>query len=176
MGTRPWQRLTPPEILAIVGHELGHYVLGHIIQDLLFSMALLLLVFWVGFHATRWAVRRFGQAWGLRGVEDWASLPVLLLLGFVLMFASMPAQNAFERHLEHVADQYGLEVVHGIVPNSSEVTVDALKVLAEADLTEPSPSSFVKIWFYNHPTMDERIRFAYDYNPWVSGRSPEFVK
>ena len=53
---------------------------------------------------------------------------------------------------------------------------EAGRFVAEADLTEPSPSSFVKIWFYNHPTMEERIRFAYDYNPWASGRSPQFVK
>ncbi len=101
---------------------------------------------------------------------------MLLLILFLLTFATMPAQNAFDRHLEHQADQYGLEVVHGIVPNASEVAVESFKILAEADLTEPSPSSFVKMWFYNHPPMDERIRFAYDYNPWASGRSPQFVK
>lgn len=169
-------RLTPPEILVVFGHELGHYVLRHTVQGLLFSMALLFLVSWVSFHATRWAVRRFGDAWGLRGVEDWASLPVLLLLLIVLIFASTPAQNAFDRHLEHQADQYGLEVVHGIVPNSSEVAAESFKILAEADLAEPSPSSFAKVWFYNHPPLDERIRFAYDYNPWAPGRSPQFVK
>ncbi|HLG96983.1 MAG TPA: M48 family metallopeptidase [Bryobacteraceae bacterium] len=169
-------RLTPPEILVVFGHELGHYVLWHAVQDLLFSMALLFLVSWVGFHAARWAVQRYGDAWGLRGVDDWASLPVLLLLLFVLFFARMPALNAFERHLEHQADQYGLEVLHGIVPNSSEVAAESLRILAEADLTEPSPSSFVRVWFYNHPPLDERVRFAYDYNPWTSGRTPQFVK
>lgn len=170
------ERLTPPEILFIFGHELGHYVLRHTLQDLLFSMAVLFFVSWLCFHATCWAVRRFGDAWGLRGVEDWASLPLLLLILFLLNFAGMPVQNAFDRHLEHQADQYGLEVVHGIVPNASQVAVESFKILAEADLTEPSPSSFVKMWFYNHPPMDERIRFAYDYNPWDAGQSPQFVK
>ena len=169
-------RLTPQEILVVFGHELGHYVLWHTIKDMLFSMALLFVVAWLCFHATRWAVRRFGGGWGLHGVEDWASLPVLLLFLFLLNFATMPAQNAVDRHLEHQADQYGLEVVHGIVPNASEVAVESFRILAEADLTEPSPSSFVKMWFYNHPPMDERIRFAYAYNPWVPGRSPQFVK
>jgi Zn-dependent protease with chaperone function len=88
----------------------------------------------------------------------------------------MPLQNAFDRHLEHQADQYGLEVVHGIVPNPSEAAVESLKILADADLAEPSPSYFAKVWFYNHPPLDERIRFACDYNPWGSGRSPQFVK
>ena len=167
-------RLTPPQILFIFGHELGHYVLRHIVQDLLFSLAVMLLVAWLCFHATRWMVRRFGPAWGIAGVDDWASLPVFLLVLFFLGFVTAPAQNAFERHLEHQADQYGLEVVHGIVPR--EVGVKSLQILGEADLTESSPSSFTKIWFYNHPPLDERIRFAQEYNPWVPGRSPEFVK
>ncbi len=169
-------RMTPPQILVVFGHELGHYVLRHIVQDLLFSMALMLFVAWGCFHGARWTVRRFGLAWGISGVEDWASLPVLLLFLLLLTFATMPAQNAFDRHLEHQADQYGLEVVHGIVPNPSETAVESLKILAEADLAEPSPSSFAKVWFYNHPPLDERIRFAQEYNPWAPGRSPQFVK
>lgn len=169
-------RMTPPQILVVFGHELGHYVLRHVVQDLLFSMALMLFVAWVCFHGTRWAVRRFGHAWGLGGVDDWASLPVLLLFLFLLNFATMPSQNAFDRHLEHQADQYGLEVVHGIVPNPSEAAVESLKILAQADLAERSPSYFAKVWFYNHPPLDERIRFAQDYNPWAPGRSPQFVK
>jgi Zn-dependent protease with chaperone function len=169
-------RLSPPQILVIFGHELGHYVLGHIVQDMAFSMAMLFLISWVGFHAYRWAVHRFGDAWGLRGVEDWASLPVLLLLLFLLNVASTPAQNAFGRHLEQQADQYGLEVVHGIVPNSSEVAAEWYKTVAEDGPVELSPSTFVKVWFYDHPPLDERIRFAQDYNPWAAGRSPQFVK
>jgi Zn-dependent protease with chaperone function len=169
-------RMTTPQILVVFGHELGHYVLRHIVQDLLASMALMLFVAWSCFHGTRWALRRFGRTWGIGGVDDWASLPVFLLVLFLLGFATGPAQNAFDRHLEHQADQYGLEVVHGIVPNPSEAAVEALKILAEADLAEPSPSSFAKVWFYSHPPLDERIRFAQDYNPWAPGRSAQFVK
>lgn len=169
-------RMTTSEILFIFGHELGHYVLGHRIQSTAFSVAVLLLVSWAGFYAFGWALRRFGSAWGLRGVDDWASLPLALVLLYVLSAATAPAQNAFERHLEHEADQYGLEIVHGIVPNSSEVAVAALEVLGDADLSDPSPSAFVKVWFLDHPPVEERIQFAYDYNPWTSGRAPRFVK
>ena len=169
-------RLTPPEILAVFGHELGHYVLGHIVQDMVFSMAALLLVSWMGFHAYGWAVRRFGEAWGLGGVGDWACLPVLLLVLFLLDVAVTPAQNAFRRHLEHQADQYGLEVVHGIVADASEAAAESIRILSEADLSEPSPSFLAKMWFYDHPPSAERIRFAYEYNPWGSGQTPRFVK
>ena len=169
-------RMTTPEILCMFGHELGHYVLRHRIQSLAFSMAVLLLVCWIGFHSFRWAVRRFGDAWGLRGVDDWASLPLALLLLYLLNTASAPVQNAFQRHLEHEADQYGLEVVHGVVPNSAEVAAEGFKLLGEIDLSDPSPSTLVKIWFYDHPPLGERIQFAYDYNPWAAGKAPRFVK
>jgi len=169
-------RMTTPEILYVFGHELGHYVLGHRIQSIAFSMGVLLLVSWVGFHAFRWTLRRFGDAWGLRGVDDWASLPLALLLLYLLSTAGAPAQNAFERHLEHEADQYGIEVVHGIVPNSSEVAAAAFQLLGDVDLSDPSPSPLVKLWFFNHPPLAERIQFAYDYNPWAPGRTPRFVK
>jgi STE24 endopeptidase len=169
-------RMTSSEILYVFGHELGHYVLGHRIQSTVFSMAMLLLCSWAGFHAFHWMLRRYGTAWELRAVDDWAALPLAFLLLYLLNTASAPAQNAFERHLEHEADQYGLEIVHGIVPNSSQSAVAALQILGDVDLSDPAPSPLVKAWFYNHPPLEERIRFAYDYNPWVPGRTPRFVK
>src|SRR6202040_2020415 len=84
--------------------------------------------------------------------------------------------NAYSRHLEHEADQYGLEVIHGLVPNAPVVAAHAFQVLGEVDLEEPHPSAAVKFWFYNHPPLDERMRFAQTYDPWSQGRAPEFVK
>ncbi len=169
-------RMTMPEILFIFGHEMGHYVLHHIRNGILFTAGLLLIFLFAGFHALHWALRRFGAAWKIRGVDDWASLPVLIFVILIFNFIFTPIDNAYSRHLEHQADQYGLEVVHGIVPNAAEVAARSFQILGEIDLAEPSPSSAVKIWFYDHPPLDERILFAQTYNPWDDGESPEFVK
>jgi STE24 endopeptidase len=169
-------RMTTPQILLVFGHEMGHYVLHHVRNGILFTAGVLLIFLFAGFHALRWALGRFGAAWKIRGPDDWASLPVLIFVLLVSNFIFTPIDNAFSRHLEHQADQYGLEVAHGIVPNAPQAAAQSFQILGEIDLAEPSPSTAVKIWFYDHPPLDERISFAQTYDPWDKGESPEFVK
>ena len=169
-------RMTTPEILFVFGHEMGHYVLHHIRNGILFTAGVLLIFLFAGFHALRGALGRFGAAWKIRGPDDWASLPVLIFVILICNFVFTPIDNAYSRHVEHQADQYGLEVVHGIVPNAPQVAAQSFQILGELDLAEPSPSTAVKIWFYDHPPLDERILFAQTYDPWDKGESPEFVK
>lgn len=169
-------QMTTPEILFVFGHEMGHYVLHHIRNGLIFTAGVLFIFLFAGFHALRWALRRFGPAWKIRGADDWASLPVLIFAIMIFSVIFTPIDNAYSRHLEHQADQYGLEVVHGIVPDAPRVAAQSFQILGEIDLAEPSPSTAVKIWFYDHPTLDERILFAQTYDPWDKGESPEFVK
>ena len=169
-------RMTTPEILFVFGHEMGHYVLHHIRNGIIFTAGVLLIALFAGFHALHWALGRFGAAWKIRGVDDWASLPVLILVLLLFNLVFTPIDNAYSRHLEHQADQYGLEVVHGIVAGSPQVAARSFQILGEIDLSEPSPSEAVKIWFYDHPALDERILFAQTYNPWGKGQSPAFVK
>ena len=169
-------RLPTPELLAVFGHEMGHYVLGHVRAGVLFAAALLLAGLFAGSHLFHWAVSRWGRLWGLRGMDDWASLPVLLLIFSLLGFLVTPAANAYSRRIEHQADQYGLEVLHGIVPDASAAAARSLQILGEVDLEEPSPSRAVVFWFYSHPPINDRIIFANTYDPWSQGRSPEFVK
>jgi STE24 endopeptidase len=169
-------QMTTPEILFVFGHEMGHYVLHHIPNGLMFTAGVLFIFLFAGFHALRWALRRFGSAWKVRGADDWASLPVLIFAITILSFIFTPIDNAYSRHLEHQADQYGLEVIHGIVPDAPHVAAQSFQILGEIDLAEPSPSTAVKIWFYDHPTLDERILFAQTYDPWDNGESPQFVK
>ncbi len=169
-------RMTTPEILFVFGHEMGHYVLGHIRDGIFFAAGLLFVCLFAGFHVFRYALSLWGQAWGIRGADDWASLPLLFLLVSIFSFAITPIDNAYSRHLEHQADQYGLEVVHGIVPDVPDVAAQSFQILGEVDLEEPSPSWLVKMWFYDHPPIAERILFARAYDPWTKGESPEFVK
>lgn len=170
------QRMTEGEILFVFGHEMGHYVLGHVRDGILFTCAVLLLFLFLAVRVLHWMLARWGETWAIRGPDDLASLPVLILLLTVFGFLFTPISNAYSRHLEHQADQYGLEVIHGLVPDAPVVAAHAFQVLGEVDLEEPNPSPAVKFWFYNHPPLDERMRFAQTYDPWSQGRAPEFVK
>jgi STE24 endopeptidase len=170
------ERMNENEILFVFGHEMGHYVLGHVRDGILFSCGVLLFFLFLAYRLLHWMLARWGESWAIRGAEDMASLPVLILLLTVFGFLSTPISNAYSRHLEHQADQYGLEVIHGLVPGAPVVAAHAFQILGEVDLEEPNPSTAVKFWFYNHPPLDERMRFAQTYDPWSQGRAPEFVK
>jgi STE24 endopeptidase len=169
------QRMTEDEILFVFGHEMGHYVLGHVRDGILFSCGVLLFFLLLAYRLLHWMLARWGGTWAIRGENDLASLPVLILLLSVFGFLFTPISNVYSRHLEHQADQYGLEVIHGLVPDAPVVAAHAFQVLGEVDLEEPNPSTAVKFWFYNHPPLDERMRFAQTYDPWSRGQAPEFV-
>ena len=166
----------PDELLVVVGHELGHYVLGHVAIGFAAYLAGLLLGLYVAFQALRWLLKAWGSGWGVRGQDDWAALAVLLLIASVLGFVSMPIANGFSRMQEHAADVYGLEVVHGLVANSQDAGARAEQVTGEADLADPQPPRFIVFWLYSHPPQAERQEFAYTYDPWSKGESPKYVK
>jgi len=168
--------MSADEVLFVTGHEMGHYVLNHVLHGILFTCAVLLFFLYLAYSLLRGMLARWGEAWAIRGPDDLASLPVLLLLLMVFGFLFTPIFNAFSRHVEHQADQYGLEVIHGLIPDAPVVAAHSFQVLGEVDLEEPRPSTAVKLWFYTHPPLDERMRFAETYDPWSQGRAPEFVK
>src|SRR5580704_1782121 len=170
------QKATANETLFIVGHELGHYVLGHIWKGFLFAAALMLIGFYALFRALHWTLGRWGGDWRIYGPEDWASFAVLLLLLEIGMFLVAPVANGFSRMQEHAADVYGLEVTHGIIPDSSEVAAQSFQVLGEVDLADPNPSEFITFWLYSHPPLADRLVFAHSYDPWSKGESPKYVK
>ena len=114
--------------------------------------------------------------WSLRGLDDWASLPALLLFTYLFFFLAEPVFNTFSRYQEHQADIYGLEITHGIVPDSHEAAAEAFQIMGEADLADPHPGTFIKIWLYSHPPLEERIRFANEYDPWSKRQTPMFVQ
>jgi STE24 endopeptidase len=170
------EKTTPDELLYIIGHELGHYVLGHIWKGFLFFILGAFLGAYIAFWLFRWILMRWGGVWGVRDQGDWAALAVLLLIMNVLDFVGMPIGNGISRMQEHEADVYGLEVIHGLIPQSGEVAARAFQVLGDVDLADPNPSRFITFWLYSHPPLGDRLVFAHDYDPWAKGQQPQFVK
>ncbi|MFZ0213710.1 MAG: M48 family metallopeptidase [Candidatus Acidiferrales bacterium] len=170
------QKMTVPETMFVFGHEMGHYVLGHVYKGLVFAAVVLLILLYLGFRGMLWSLSRWSGAWGIRGTDDWASLPVLLLWFAILGFVASPITNTFSRHIEHQADQYGLEVTHGLIPGSNQVAAQAFEILGAVDLSDPDPNPFIEVWLFNHPPLTERVNFALAYDPWAEGKQPEFVK
>lgn len=170
------RKMTTPEILFVFGHEMGHYVLGHNYLLIAVTCGTLLVFLFLGYHATKWALARWGARWQIRGIEDWAAIPLLMLAVSIFGFFAEPLENSISRVLEHNADIYGLEVIHGIVPNSQQAAAEAFQILGEVSLSDPNPSPFIQFWLYNHPAVAERVRFAAEYDPWGHGQAPKYVK
>ncbi len=169
------QKMTTDQILYVFGHEMGHYVLGHT-RKLITMVSVMLLVFlFLGYKGMHWAIGRWGPGWGVRGVDDYASLAVLLALISVFSFFADPITNSFSRSVEHEADIYGLEVTHGLVANPQETAAQAFQVLGEVNLADPEPSEFIKVWLYNHPALNERLTFVRNYDPWSKNEPRQFV-
>ena len=169
-------KMNTSQIVFVAGHETGHYVLQHIPKGLTFFAVLLLIFFYLGYRTIGWVLARWGGGWALRGLDDWASLPALMLLLSIFFFVSNPVASAFSRHYEHQADQYGLEVTHGLTADSGQVAAQAFQVLGEVDLSDPDPSPLQVFLFYDHPTIPDRVHFCLTYDPWANGGQGEFVK
>ncbi len=170
------QKMSTGQILFVFGHEMGHYVLGHVWIGIGTTSLILLVFLFLGYHSMHWALTRWGGRWSIRGVEDWASLPVLLMAVSVFGFLAEPAMSSIGRVMEHNADTYGLEVIHGIVPNSPQAAAEAFQILGEVSLSDPNPSAFIQFWLYDHPAVGERVRYAAEYDPWGKGQEPKYVK
>jgi Zn-dependent protease with chaperone function len=168
--------LTVPETLFVFGHEIGHYVLNHVYKGLAFFAALMLAGFWLGRQIVNAMLAQWGESWQIRGINDLAALPVLMLALSLLTLAAEPIGNAFSRHLEHQADIYGLEVTHSLFPNNGEVAASSFQKLGEKSYDYPTPNRVLVFWSYTHPSIRERIRFSLHYDPWHTSEGPKYVK
>lgn len=167
---------TTPETLFVFGHEMGHYVLNHIAIGIAATAVGLFVGLYLLYLIANWVFPRFQQRWQMRELSDWAAVPMLLLIFSLMSLISEPIGNTFSRHLEHNADVYGLEVTHGINPNSQEAAAHAFQVLGELSLSYPYPSKFYVFWYADHPPIRDRVQFAHNYDPWDKGEQPKYVK
>jgi Zn-dependent protease with chaperone function len=167
---------TIPETLFVFGHEMGHYVLLHIPKQLALFTLLLLALSALGARLAVRAVTHWGSGVGIRGLHDLASLPLLLLVLSLLGFLATPIINGVSRHYEHEADRYGLEIIHGIVPDANQIAARYFRKSGSINLSDPNPDPFIKFWLFDHPSRPERIEFVSSYNPWARGESPKYVK
>ena len=118
------------------------------------------MIFYIGYRLIGWVLAKWGTQWGIRGLDDWASYPALLLLLSVLSMFVGPIGSTFSRHQEHQADQYGLEVTHGLTPDSGQVAAQAFNILGDVDLADPDPSPLRIFLFYDHPAIPDELSIA----------------
>ncbi|MGQ0735792.1 MAG: M48 family metallopeptidase [Acidobacteriota bacterium] len=142
---------TDDEIEVVLAHELSH----HVHHDLWRSMALASVLLVSGFLGAHVVLRELSGPLELRGVDDPAGLPLLLLVAGVASALFMPVGNALSRAHERRADRFALEIT-----GHPEAFVSAMKRLSQQNLAEERPSRLVQWLFYSHPPIRERIESA----------------
>jgi Zn-dependent protease with chaperone function len=160
-------KLDPPEVLTVMGHEMGHYVLGHVARSIwLGALVVLAGLFFVD-RAGRWLIARFSGRLGFDRLSDVASVPLVLMLMEVSSLFLSPVALAYSRIQEHEADRYALDLTHA---NHSFATAE-VKMQAE-NLGNPRPGLFFTFFRASHPSIGDRIDFANHYHPWWTGSGP----
>ncbi|HEY2295398.1 MAG TPA: M48 family metallopeptidase [Thermoanaerobaculia bacterium] len=158
-------KLAPPEVLYVMGHEMGHYVLGHTWQLILMGTALALFGAWVIHLTAGELIARYRDRFGFAELADVASLPLMGLLFGIISLVISPAVLAFGRHVEHEADRFGLEITR-----DNHDCATAFVKLQQENLSNPRPGLFIKMMRSDHPPLGERIDFCNEYRPWETGQ------
>jgi STE24 endopeptidase len=147
------RRGSPEEIQAVMGHEMGHYVLNHVYIGMMFMFIVIVLAFAFLRWGIEWSLARWGEKWQIRGVGDTAVLPLVILLGSIFFFVLTPVNNTFTRTQEHEADMYGLNT-----SRQPDGAAQGAIHLGEYRKMNPGP---IEEWiFYDHPSGRNRIYAA----------------
>jgi Zn-dependent protease with chaperone function len=158
------QQMSHDEILFVMGHEMGHYVLHHIWKGLgwvaLGSFAVLWLTAWL----TGALLGRFGGRWGVHAAGDLAAMPLVFAMLALVNYLGAPLSNAISRDIEHEADVFSIELTH-----DNDAGARSFLKLAQGNRSNPEPAGWVKWLLFDHPPLGERIRFALEYKPWETG-------
>lgn len=141
----------PEEVEAVLAHELAH----HVHNDLWKGIGLQTALTVVGFYALHRALAAWSGPLGFRSLDDFANLPLLLLVGGGISLLALPLANAYSRQLERQADAFALRVT-----GSREAFIAAMEKLAEQNLAQRRPPPWLEFIFYSHPSIEKRIAFA----------------
>ena len=163
LGDAVFSHSTERQLSATISHELKHYRL-----DATWKPVLLVCGFiaagmgWI-FLLSRAALRRWFSIFGFSTLQDSAGLPLLVLSARLFMLLAIPATNIISQHVEHEADRFALELTQDNDAVAYEV----------ADVCGPfirQQNWFDRLYFDNHPSLDERVDFARSYRPWEHGQ------
>jgi STE24 endopeptidase len=148
------------EVKAVTGHEIGHYVLGHVWRSVIVTSIAAMLFFFLTDRSFPFFARLFGAS---PDIKVASGLPVLLFGMSLFFFLAEPVNNTLTRIGETEADRYSLETV-----NLPDAMAGAL--VKSAEYRNPRPHPLQEALFYTHPSVERRVRMAME---WKAANPPE---
>ncbi len=157
------------QLLFILAHETGHYVLHHGIKATAFAWLMAFLSLYVWYWLAGPLIRRYKQRWGFDTLSDFAALPLFILAFQLSVMADRPVYMAYSRQIEHEADRFGLELTR-----NNHAAATAFVKLVQNAVFVYRPSPIIQFWYGTHPTPAERIDFFNTYRPWETGQPSKY--
>jgi STE24 endopeptidase len=143
-------RRSPSEsVIAVLGHEMGHYVLNHVVE-LLISLSLMIVAGFAFVHFTFGGVARRFPSWRLEGIDDSAGLPLANGLLALVMMLGAPVTNSIIRSNEAEADAFGIAA-------SRQPDGFAFAAVQLSEYRKMRPGRLEELVFYDHPSGYDRI-------------------
>ena len=142
--------ITPDEMEAILGHELGHYKLGHIKKGLLSS-----LVFgFIGFYLLSEILQsdNFFLDHGLESLTIYSKFLLFYLVIGSYTFFTKPFTSALSRKREFEADDFSFQYTSG------EYMISGLLKLSKDNASNLTPDPLYSSYYYSHPPIAERVQ------------------
>ncbi len=141
------------EIKAVMAHELGHYVLNHIYEMIIYFS----IIIFIGFAFINWvfkkAIAKYGKKWKIDGLSDIGGLPLFILLFSFYFFIATPVTNNIIRSNEVEADYFGLNT-------AQEPDGFASVAMKLSTYRKINPGKFEEFIFFDHPSGKSRVTVA----------------
>ena len=157
--------LNRQQVLVVMGHEMGHYVLDHVWKLIGVLAVMIFVMLYAVQRIAATLIDRFSGRFGFTSLADVASLPLILVLFSAASLVINPAALAISRHFEHEADRFAVEITR-----DSRAGASAFAIMQQENLAVPRPGRLYTWFRMSHPPVGERIDFFNDYRPWESGR------
>lgn len=144
------EKLTNKELLAVLGHELGHFAHGDIYKNIALVGGMLFVMFALLGNLPESLYLEMGVSH-----EPYVMMILLMLFMPVLGFAMMPIMGVLSRHNEYAADKMGSEL--GGVAGAIELA-NALQKLVNGNKSFPLSHPVYIFFHYTHPPVLERLK------------------
>jgi Zn-dependent protease with chaperone function len=152
-------KMPTDQVLAVVGHEIGHYVYRHVYWGFALASACLFILLGTIAMYHKALLSYLPKRWQIESLTELSVIPVIMAAMAIISFSTDPIFSSIGRGMERQADAYGLTLTkNGPAMARSFVT------LSEADLIEPDPPALIQFWFFNHPSIRQRIESALSHN------------
>ncbi|OGP72163.1 MAG: hypothetical protein A2W09_07635 [Deltaproteobacteria bacterium RBG_16_50_11] len=148
---------TEEEVLAILAHEVGHWVKKHVLKQIVVLEIISLALFYLVARFLDWPL--LYQTFGFGEPVFYVGVFLLSALFAPIGYFSHPLESAIFRKFEREADDFALELTR-----KAEPMQHALKRLATDNLANLTPHPLYAWFYYSHPPLVQRIERLAPFN------------